>query len=156
MGGGSKNRGTPKWMVKIMENLIKMDDLGVPLFLETPIYSKKPLFFVICFSSVEISCNGFFGFRVCWCRWICNSICFEMERSRSICQVKSARYLFERRSGRSRKIRWRIDLDTATWFCFRYPGWVFWRWGLVGGMLWLFVKRVQGDESHAKPCIWYI
>ena len=23
-------------MVKIMENLIKMDDLGVPLFLETP------------------------------------------------------------------------------------------------------------------------
>ena len=34
----SKNRGTPKWLVKIMENPIKMDDLGVPLFLETPIY----------------------------------------------------------------------------------------------------------------------
>ena len=34
----SKNRGTPKWMVKIMENPIKMDDLGVPLFLETPTY----------------------------------------------------------------------------------------------------------------------
>ena len=33
----SKNRGTPKWMVKIMENPIKTDDLGVPLFLETPI-----------------------------------------------------------------------------------------------------------------------
>ena len=33
----SKNRGTPKWMVKIMENPIRMDDLGVPLFLETPI-----------------------------------------------------------------------------------------------------------------------
>ena len=32
----SKNRDTPKWMVKIMENPIKMDDLGVPLFLETP------------------------------------------------------------------------------------------------------------------------
>ena len=31
--GGKK----PKWMVKIMENPIKMDDLGVPLFLETPI-----------------------------------------------------------------------------------------------------------------------
>ena len=28
---------TPKWMVKIMENPIKMDDLGVPLFFETPI-----------------------------------------------------------------------------------------------------------------------
>ena len=32
----SKNSGTPKWMVKIMEHPIKMDDLGVPLFLETP------------------------------------------------------------------------------------------------------------------------
>ena len=31
---GGKN---PKWMVKIMENPIKMDDLGgFPLFLETP------------------------------------------------------------------------------------------------------------------------
>ena len=27
--GVSKNRGTPKWMVKTMENPIKMDDLGV-------------------------------------------------------------------------------------------------------------------------------
>ena len=26
--GVSKNRGTPKWMVKIMENPIKVDDLG--------------------------------------------------------------------------------------------------------------------------------
>ena len=34
--GVSKNRGIPKWMVKIMETPIKMDDLGVPLFLETP------------------------------------------------------------------------------------------------------------------------
>ncbi len=37
----SKNRdGPPKWMVNIMENpikIIKMDDLGVPSFLETPI-----------------------------------------------------------------------------------------------------------------------
>ena len=29
--------GTPKWMVKIMENPIRMDDLGVPLFLVTHI-----------------------------------------------------------------------------------------------------------------------
>ena len=35
--GVSKNRGTPKWMV-YNGNPIKMDDLGVPLFLETPIY----------------------------------------------------------------------------------------------------------------------
>ena len=26
----SENSGTPKWMVNIMENPIKMDDLGVP------------------------------------------------------------------------------------------------------------------------------
>ncbi len=35
-----KNRGgfyPPKWMVKRMENPINMGDLGVPLFLETPI-----------------------------------------------------------------------------------------------------------------------
>ena len=35
--GVSKKRGTPNWIVKIMENPIKMDDLGIPLFLETPI-----------------------------------------------------------------------------------------------------------------------
>jgi len=38
--GVSKNRGAPKWMVKIMENPIKMDDLGVHLFLETSIYTS--------------------------------------------------------------------------------------------------------------------
>ena len=36
--GVSKNKGTPKWMVYFMENPIRMDDLGVPLFLETPKY----------------------------------------------------------------------------------------------------------------------
>ena len=39
--GVSKNIGTPKWMVKIMENPIKMDDLGVLLFLETPKYEMN-------------------------------------------------------------------------------------------------------------------
>ena len=33
----SKNRDTPKWMI-YNGNPIKMDDLGVPLFLETPIW----------------------------------------------------------------------------------------------------------------------
>ena len=38
----SKNRGTPKWMVKIMENPIKMDDLGGnPLFSETSLSLRK-------------------------------------------------------------------------------------------------------------------
>ena len=34
--GVSKNKGTPKWMV-YNGNPIKIDDLGVPLFLETPL-----------------------------------------------------------------------------------------------------------------------
>ena len=34
--GVSKDRGTPKWMVS-KENPIRIDDLGVPLFLEAPI-----------------------------------------------------------------------------------------------------------------------
>ena len=37
--GVSKNRGIlpPKWMVNIREDPIRIDALGVPLFLETPI-----------------------------------------------------------------------------------------------------------------------
>ena len=38
---GGKN--PPKWMIKMMENPIKMDDLGVPLFLETSIDSHVPI-----------------------------------------------------------------------------------------------------------------
>ena len=38
----SKNRGIPKWMVyTVMEKPIKMDDLGVPLFLEAPIFFSR-------------------------------------------------------------------------------------------------------------------
>ena len=55
--GVSKNRGTPKWMVKTMENLIKMDDLGEKnVFLETPMsLPRHPMFFffdlfnILCF-----------------------------------------------------------------------------------------------------------
>ena len=43
----SKNRGTPKWMVKIMEHPIKMDDLGVPLFLETPMFFLSSIVVVL-------------------------------------------------------------------------------------------------------------
>ena len=39
--GVSNNSGTPKWMVKIKENPIRMDDLGVPLFLETPKWNQS-------------------------------------------------------------------------------------------------------------------
>ena len=40
----SKNMGTPKWMVKIMENPIKMDDLGgvFPLVITTGNHQVKP------------------------------------------------------------------------------------------------------------------
>ena len=42
--GVSKNRGTPKWMVKIRENPIKMDDLGgkPTIFGNTHIYIYIP------------------------------------------------------------------------------------------------------------------
>ena len=53
--GVSKNRGTPKWMVKIMETPIKMDNLGVPLFLETPICIYIYDFFV--YPSTEKNLN---------------------------------------------------------------------------------------------------
>ena len=36
------NGGTRKWMVDFMENPSKMDDLGVPLFQETPILFHPP------------------------------------------------------------------------------------------------------------------
>ena len=54
--GVSKNKGNPpKWMVKIMENPIKMDDLGVPLFLEISIYDLGvPLFLEISIYSGQI------------------------------------------------------------------------------------------------------
>ena len=43
--GVSKNRDTRKWMVR-MEHPIKMDNLGVPLFLETPMYFEMLLGFL--------------------------------------------------------------------------------------------------------------
>ena len=38
--GVSKNRGTWKWMVYNGTTLLKYEDLGVPLFLETPIWTN--------------------------------------------------------------------------------------------------------------------
>ena len=47
-----KNRGTPKWMVKIMENLMRMDDLGVPIiFGNTQMLKMSRLGFVLHFAS---------------------------------------------------------------------------------------------------------
>ena len=50
--GCFQNRGgPPKWMVKIMENPIKMDDLGVPLFFgNTHIHTWGHIFLSLCIS----------------------------------------------------------------------------------------------------------
>ena len=55
----SKNRGTPKWMVKIMEKPIKMDDLGVPLFSETSISIQPFLSGQFCHLSVVLLAQNF-------------------------------------------------------------------------------------------------
>ena len=84
--GVSNNRGKPpKWMVKKMENPIKMDDLGVPLFLETrwsfdqrshhadcittrSTVVKPPLWSSLLLPAAEMACRHpggatFFGFK---------------------------------------------------------------------------------------------
>ena len=33
----SINGGTPRWFVRVRENPMKMNDLGVPPFMETPV-----------------------------------------------------------------------------------------------------------------------
>ena len=43
--GVPKNRGTPKWMVYDGKPGTKIDDLGVPLFLERLIYHNTTSFF---------------------------------------------------------------------------------------------------------------
>ena len=49
--GVSKNNGTPKWMVKIMENPIKMDDLGG----NTPIFGNTQMSWeMICYNLVVV------------------------------------------------------------------------------------------------------
>ena len=52
-GENKKYLKPPPWRF-IIENLIKMDDLGVPLFLETPIY-KYDMF------HIEKDSNGFWN-----------------------------------------------------------------------------------------------
>ena len=56
--GVSKNRGgPPKWMVKIMENPIKMDDLGVPLFWKHPYCKNWGRAELWCFSAKINTCS---------------------------------------------------------------------------------------------------
>ena len=55
--GVSENGGTPKWMV-YMENPIKMDDLGVPLFSETSKYFPSTTLFHGCNLPITIFFQG--------------------------------------------------------------------------------------------------
>ena len=52
MGVSKIGGGPPKCIVKIMEKPIKMDDLGVPLFLETPIFIR---YYEVVFSPILFS-----------------------------------------------------------------------------------------------------
>ena len=49
--GVSKNNGTPKWMVYNGKPYEQMDDLGVPLFLETPNWFEQPIFIQVILSN---------------------------------------------------------------------------------------------------------
>ena len=61
-----KNKGNPKWMVYFMENPIKIHDLGVPLFLETPILKKPRLF---CSIVSDFGLNQVDDFGLCFFFW---------------------------------------------------------------------------------------
>ena len=50
------NGGTPKWMVFVRENHFKMDDSGVPAFMETPIFSSASV--PLTTTDVALSENG--------------------------------------------------------------------------------------------------
>ncbi len=53
--GVSKNRGSPKWMVTIMENPIKTDDLGgFPIFFGTTQMMVHCFFFEDCLLGVSL------------------------------------------------------------------------------------------------------
>ena len=54
----SKNRGTSKWMVKIMENPSKMDDLGG----NTPIFGNTHMLFIV-FAQRSFSLEDCFGIK---------------------------------------------------------------------------------------------
>ena len=67
-GGFLKYGGTPKWMVKIMENPIKMDDLGEnPPFKETPIWENVVVLETS--STAHISLRKMLQDRTIWRCW---------------------------------------------------------------------------------------
>ena len=59
--GVSRNGGTPKWMVKIMENPIKMDDLGgfPPILGHTDIQTNKKSKIQMLSKNIKDSFSGF-------------------------------------------------------------------------------------------------
>ena len=75
--GVSKNRGIPKWMVYNEKPYEQMDDLGVPLFLETPIYLKPGVYssYLIYWLAWELGskCIGNWKIRDCYSAvWCCH------------------------------------------------------------------------------------
>ena len=66
--GDSKNSATPKWMV-YNGKPINIDDLGVPLFSETPIYLLASLFCLFGLSKSSVSQQSFVLFAKLGTSW---------------------------------------------------------------------------------------
>jgi len=82
--GVSKNRGTPKWMVKIMENPIKMDDLGW----KPPIFGNIHIGQICCRKSLA-HWAGLNGARF----WGVKKFCFSEKALQGICWVKTKKHV---------------------------------------------------------------
>ena len=90
--GVSKNRGTPKWMVKIMEHPIKMDDLG-----------GKPTIFENVHVGVMVI-SGFSMLPLRWERWRHND--FPLDQvAVSYSEATGCELLLEGRMGSQLRIR---------------------------------------------------
>ena len=115
----------PKWMVKIMENPMKMDDLEVYLFLET---TKSQWNKTTEFKSYRLTCHdiskstGFFAFGahhqqmfVVGCVWVC----FDTLNSNALGCLKMTKIAFAKQIWKGRNAR--STSPCFNFFCGNFP-----------------------------------